>query len=125
MENSLYCAAALIFTGVGAVWGVTAAAAKGRLPRNSWVGNRLATTKASDAAWLAGHRAALPLCRAAGIASVFVAMAMVADGLVSDNADGSLAFWGLFALGFGGLLVALFIAAIHADRAAKAITPES
>ena len=32
MENSLYCAAALIFTGVGAVWGVTAAAAKGRLP---------------------------------------------------------------------------------------------
>lgn len=34
-------------------------ASTGVLPRNGWVGTRLGPTPASDAAWRAGHRAAL------------------------------------------------------------------
>ncbi|MBR7744005.1 SdpI family protein [Phycicoccus sp. BSK3Z-2] len=42
---------------------VTAAAADGRLDRNGFAGIRTPATGASDAAWRAGHAAALPTAR--------------------------------------------------------------
>lgn len=109
----------LIVVGV-VVWGVTAAAARGRLPRNEWAGIRTGATKASDPAWRAGHVAALSVTRLTGQGTLVIGAAMIIDGLVSDAAEGSIVLWVLFAAGYGGVLVASVIAAQRANRAARA-----
>jgi hypothetical protein len=110
----------LVLTGTGAVWGTTAAAASGRLRRNAWAGIRLGSTGVSDAAWLAGHQAALPTGRVTGLASLVLGMTMTIDGAITRNNEGSILFWVLFVVGYGGLLIATIVMAVQASRAARA-----
>jgi len=119
MLVGLIAGASLVLVGTGAVWGITAAAASGRLPRNAWAGIRIGSTGASDAAWVAGHRAALPLSRMTGIACLLIGSAMIVDGIVTHDDEGSLLFWILFAVGYGGVLVATILMAVLAHRAAR------
>ncbi|MDR2896143.1 MAG: SdpI family protein [Propionibacteriaceae bacterium] len=56
----------IILVMVGALWLTCALAAKQRLGANPWAGIRLPSTMRSDAAWMAGHRAALALCHSFG-----------------------------------------------------------
>lgn len=114
MWTGVISGAGLIIAG-GAMWVVTGAAARGRLARNPWAGIRTISTQASDAAWLAGHRAALATCRITGAASLVIAVAMMINGSVD-----SVIFWILFALGYGGILLSAIVSIIQANRAARA-----
>lgn len=107
----------------GVVWGVTAFGADGRLPRNGWAGIRTGATGASDAAWRAGHQAALPISRTTGVAALLIGLAMIVDGLIVRNTEGSVLFWVLFAAGYGGVLITSVIAAVRASCAARATSP--
>ncbi len=120
MLIGLIAGAMLILTGTGAVWGTAAAAASSKLGRNGWAGIRIGSTGTSDAAWLAGHQAALPTARATGIASLILGMAMIIDGVITRDDEGSILFWILFILGYGGVLIATITMAIQASRAARA-----
>lgn len=77
---------------------VTRMAAEGRLVRNGGVGIRTRYTKASDAAWVAGHAAALPRVTTL----VPVAVAAVVVTVTATLVGGS--NWGVVA-GMAGLLV--------------------
>lgn len=110
----------LMLVGAGAVWGLTAAAADGRLKRNPFAGIRTAATGASDAAWVAGHRAALPTARSIGLMSLVFGAAMMIDGIVTRDEEGSVLFWIMFVLGYGGIFVGTIMAAVRAGRAARA-----
>jgi hypothetical protein len=59
-------------------------AADGRLGRNAYAGVRTASTMRSDAAWRAGHAAAVPLSDSAAV--VFVISAFVALVMRQGNA---------------------------------------
>ena len=120
MLIGLIAGAMLILTGTGAVWGTAAAAASSKLGRNGWAGIRIGSTGTSDAAWLAGHQAALPTASATGIASLILGMAMIIDGVITRDDEGSILFWILFILGYGGVLIATITMAIQASRAARA-----
>ncbi len=121
MLIGLISGATLMVVG-GTVWGFTSAAANGRLGRNMWAGIRTPSTGASDAAWLAGHRAALPASRLVGMASLLIGLAMGVDGIVTRRDEGSVLFWILFVIGFGGTLVSTVAVTIQASRAARAAT---
>lgn len=110
----------LVLVGTGACWRVTAAAARGHLPRNGGIGLRTRSTTASDAAWTAGHRAALPTGRATGIGSLVIGSAMIVESLAGGDEDGSTLFWVLFAVGYGGVLLSAILATTQANRAARA-----
>lgn len=120
MLDGLIAGSGLILAGTGALWGITAAAASGRLARNGWAGIRIGSTMASDEAWLAGHRAALPASRATGIGALVMGLALMVNAVVADDDDGSVGFWVLFALGYGGVLVGAFFIALRAHRASRA-----
>lgn len=95
------------------VVGTTWAAATGRIHNNGMVGIRTAATMRSEAAWLAGHRAAWPLARAAGIGIVAltaVAVVLLVLGLPLAA----------LATGFAGILVVLAAAIPIARRASAA-----
>lgn len=58
--------------------GIAGLISAGQLPRNGLVGIRIPSTRRSDAAWDAGHRAAAPALQASGLAAlVLVALALV------------------------------------------------
>jgi SdpI/YfhL protein family len=87
-------------------------AASGKLRRNQTTGIRVPATMASDAAWRAGHRAAMPLMwltvPVAIVGSVVVAVTNVAFGGVLP--------------GFMVVLVAILIAAaVVANKAARRV----
>ena len=66
MDETTLVALAILALAV-ALAGVGLAGRTGRLPRNRWIGLRTAAVRASDEAWLVGHRAASgPLLAAAG-----------------------------------------------------------
>ena len=84
----------MVSTGIVLLW-VAQATADGRVRRNQLVGIRLASTMASDEAWLAAHRTAKRPTQAAGWCSilcvlpallptpmVFVVGAVLAGGVV-------------------------------------------
>ena len=120
MLIGLIAGAMLILTGTGAVWGTAAAAASSKLGRNGWAGIRIGSTGTSDAAWLAGHQAALPTAPATGIASLILGKAMIIDGVITRDDEGSILFLTPFLLGYGGVLSATITMAIQASRAARA-----
>lgn len=98
--------------------GVTRSAAQGRLARNDVVGLRTRHTRASDAAWQAGHAAALPLVtRIVPTAAGTVVLSVVA-GFVVDLAAATVV--GL--VGFSAEVAQLLVAARTANRAARAVT---
>lgn len=100
---------------------VTAAAAGGAIHANGLVGLRTPTLMSSEAAWRAGHRAALRVVLPAGLA-----LAAVAGGLAwlspwSDEVDGVL---GAVLLGAVVLVgVVALVVAQHAAREATRRTP--
>ncbi len=102
--------------GVGALWLVAAVsvvtsllAASGKLERNHVAGIRLPSTMASDAAWRAGHRAAIP------ITWLTVPVAVVGSAVVALTNPGSV-------LVFAALLIAILIAAtVVAGNAARRV----
>ncbi len=120
MLVGLITGALLILVGT-TIWRVTAAAASGRLRRNGWVGIRLGSTGASDAAWLAGHRAALSSSRTTGIVSLVIGLVMIVDGLITRDGEGSILLWMLFVIGYGEVLIATITMAVRAHRAATQV----
>ena len=83
----------------------------GRLPRNDWVGIRMHVVMASDAAWLAGHRAGGPWLLAGGLAALATGVALLVvrpDGAVGAR------------IAFVGLVAAFLLAGVAAWRAQAA-----
>ena len=100
--------AVLIMAGLG-VLAVAWTAARGSLKRNWIAGLRLRSTMRSDAAWLAGHRAAKRPFMATGVV-------MVAGGVlltVSDRTTGE-------AVGLGTAVVGVTLALVAGYRGSKA-----
>ena len=92
-----------------AVSGVLAMA--GRLPRNDWVGIRMHVVMASDATWLAGHRAGGPWLLAGGLVALVAGVTLLVvqpSGSVGAR------------IAFVSLAVAFLLAGIAAWRAQTA-----
>lgn len=107
LAAGLACLALLLGSLVGA-------AAGGSLPRNAMVGIRTRATKASDAAWSAGHRAAAPVLKASVAVAVVFAVVTLAAGTLSDD-------WA-FAVGMTGMaatVALLLVATARANSAAR------
>lgn len=100
---------------------IASASAKGALPRNGAIGIRTKATKSSDAAWDAGHRAAVPMMRWTTWFGVL--MTMVTAAAVIVLRPGEEPGWEVTApiLGFAGVSVGLMAAGVVANRAAKAV----
>jgi hypothetical protein len=94
---------------------------RGKLPRNELMGIRTRATKSSDAAWDAGHRAAVPAERVtARFGLVLVVIAAVVAVIVRPGEDPG---WEILvpAVGFVGTVVGLIVAGVAANRAAKGV----
>lgn len=101
---------------------VITSAAVAELGKNSSVGIRTRATQASEAAWVAGHRAAVPWTRRVSWYAVVVGALLTVGGLAA--AAGLEPVWGplllvLYALGFGGLLLGVVPITRAANRAAR------
>lgn len=110
---SLFTAACLL-AGAVVVAVVTRRAAEGRLARNHWAGIRLPSTMRSDAAWTAGHRAAVAytdIAAAGGAAGAVVTLAADHDGTYTIAVLG----------GAGWLTLWLIVGARRAVLAARAV----
>lgn len=93
------------------------AAARGDLPRSGAVGIRTKATKASDAAWEAGHEAVVPFARTLTLVVSGLAAVVIIIGFTVD------AGW-VTALGivpFVVVLVGLVLITRKANAAAKAV----
>lgn len=86
-------------------------AGKGTLPRNEWVGIRTPELKASDQAWVTGHKAAAPLLTA-------TAVPLLIGGILCFIADDSMASWISLAVAVVMLLL-LFSASAKAKKAVR------
>lgn len=94
---------------------VAKAGGRGDLPRHGAVGIRTKATKTSDAAWLAGHRAAVPRARVLTLLTSVVSLVIIVLGIVVD------ATW-VTAVGivpFGVVIIGLIPVAQAANAAAK------
>ncbi|MEL7975409.1 SdpI family protein [Isoptericola sp. F-RaC21] len=99
------------------VWLITRAAARGQLGANGAVGIRTPATQRSEAAWEAGHRAALPLLR---WAAIVIALAGIGALLVlGPDGAGRLEIAGLVLL--VAVLVVVVVAGVVAHRAASRV----
>jgi hypothetical protein len=113
----------LIFGGV-LLWVLTTQAAREKLDNNPVAGIRTAATMASAEAWTAGHRAALPWARRLGIFGVLVGLLLaITTFLPGGNGSESTAAhplsFGLFAVGWAGLLLGCVPLVGAANRAAR------
>lgn len=88
--------------------------ASGHIPVNPMVGIRTRTVKASEAAWTAGHRAALP----ATVIGAGVAAALAVASLFPLGAETQSALLLAAAI---VTVVALLVGAVFANRAATAV----
>lgn len=105
---------------LAALFATTAAGAGGRLKRNALAGIRTPATMRDDAAWRAGHAAALPTVR---VLCVLVALgAIVAGSLLAGGLPGA-----AFAVALTPLFLvipgALWVARV-AGAAARAASPD-
>lgn len=94
---------------------VTRQAAEGRISRNAAAGIRTRHTQASDEAWVAGHRAALPVLRKMRLVAVVGSITAVSTQALAGGQAGSLvAFAALVAQ-----IMVLFRSTAAANRAAR------
>lgn len=105
----------------GILWGVTRMAADGEMGANPVAGIRTAATTASPEAWVAGHRAALPWARWLGVLGLVGGVVLVACGFldVTDPEAPHPMTMGVFAVGFGGVLLGCIPLVRVANRAAR------
>jgi len=95
------------------------ACATGRIRSNPFVGIRIASVMASEAAWREGHRAALPtVWVGAPIAVILAAIALLAS--LSVEAQRTLVL-----VAAGVLIVSVIVGGVFANRAALAVSSES
>ncbi|MCC9175609.1 SdpI family protein [Arthrobacter sp. zg-Y179] len=94
---------------------VTRQAAEGLIGANAAAGIRTRYTKMSDAAWAAGHRAALPVVKKMWPVAVFGLLAALAVQLLAGGATGN----GVASLALVIQTVVLIRAAAAANRAAR------
>lgn len=102
------------------MWWMTASAAAGQIERNSQMGIRTFDTQKSDAAWLAGHRGALPTVCATAIVGLVLGLTeaiLGAGGLKDGASPGPIVI--LFAAGIVWLIAGLSWAAHRASVAAR------
>jgi len=92
----------------------------GRLERNSAVGIRTRATLSSDAAWLAGHRAAAGLPLAAALTGHAAGVLTLGTALLAGEGGAALATV-LAAAGYLGVVGLVVAAAVAADREARRI----
>lgn len=90
----------------------------GLIGRNGSIGIRTRKTQASDVAWDAAHRAAAPLMRTMGAASLTFGAALVLSGFVWRQENPPAVTIVIFALGYGAVLVGSVPVTIKANAAA-------
>lgn len=93
---------------------MTLAAALGRLPANGTIGIRTSATQRSDAAWIAGHRAAANLVVPASVVAAALGVAVGTGWNLGPLSVGSTGGTVLIAY-----VVVLVIAAVIANQAAR------
>jgi hypothetical protein len=102
-----------------ALVGVGLAGLTERLPRNRWIGVRVASVQASDEAWRAGHRAASGAVMAAAGPPLLLAVALIASP--PEVVDDWLLVYIVVGVVTGGLIA---LAVRQADRAAQEVNAE-
>jgi len=118
--GSLIIASALMLAlGVASLWMARRAAA-GTLPRNNVVGIRTPATRASDAAWVAAHRAGAADLRRIGVVALMTAVLIwVTLGMPQGTREIALA---VVVLGGAALILVFSLrAAAVGGRAARAV----
>jgi hypothetical protein len=93
-----------------------------RLPLNSTIGLRTAKTTRSEAAWRAGHGAAVHLLGSTWVISALGGTATLIAGLLTLGESEGWTVLEVAGIGYGLTLGVLALAAIVADRAAAAIS---
>jgi len=73
--TALFCAAMLAAAAL--LWWVAERTADGSLGRNVYAGIRTRSTRASDEAWLAAHRASLPWSRASAVTAALTGVLVI------------------------------------------------
>jgi len=111
-------AVALLFFGVNSLmlWRRTV---NGTNSRNDGFGIRTQATKTSDAAWNAGHKAAVPLLRTFGFLDILFALLLIVIGILAPDISARLGITIrliAYAMAGGGFLIAVK----KADAAARA-----
>lgn len=124
MDGSAFVSLALGVLVLGALCqGLVGAIRSGGLDRNGMVGIRTSATLLSEEAWQAGHRAAVPRLRLAGMVGLLLGGLSVPIGVIA-LVMGQEPPVGLLAVPVGGLtveIVLLLMATTRAHRAAARI----
>ena len=97
---------------------VCGSAVEGSIGRNAAVGIRTKETMKSDAAWLAGHRAADPVMTVTGWVALVLAAALVLSAVVAQQMPVIVAIVGV--AGYAAVIVGALRAKAVANRAARA-----
>ncbi|MCT2086315.1 SdpI family protein [Microbacterium enclense] len=114
------CSVAMLAVAAVSFWTARRAAA-GTLPRNDLIGIRTAATRASDAAWVAAHRAGAAGLRRTGVVAAATAVLPWAAVVVPDAYRETVIV--VTVLGGAGTILGLSIhAAVVGGRAARAVT---
>jgi uncharacterized membrane protein len=118
-------AALMLAFGLFLITGLAAATRRliktNKLPRNTAFGLRTPKTTSSDAAWRAGHLAAVHLLGSTWVISALGGTATFVAALLST---GDAAIWTVLkvaGIGYGLSIAALMLAAVVADRAARRV----
>ena len=115
-------ALALLFFGVNSLI-LCRKTVNGTNSRNDGFGIRTQATRTSDAAWNAGHRAAVPLLRAFGVLDILFALLLVVIGLLAPDIGARLGITiRLIAYAVAGS--GFFIAVKKADAAARVVSEQ-
>lgn len=101
---------------------VASGARSGSLERNGLIGLRTRSTRSSDAAWAAGHRAAYGALRATGWLCAGCAAVTLLVQLVVPASPAALLTGGV---GYAGAVAGLLVSTRRADRAARRSGPRS
>jgi uncharacterized membrane protein len=119
-------AALMLAFGLFVITGLAAATRRliktDKLPRNTAFGLRTPKTTSSDAAWRAGHLAAVHLLGSTWVISALGGIATLVAALFSYGDSSIQLVLTVAGIGYGLTIAALVLATIVADRAARAVT---